>query len=518
MAPGVAAARGSRVGGASDQALLSATRAGSDEAFLVLYDRYRDLAWRVARSVSSTDLDAEDAVAEAFSRIYSVVGDRDIGSFRSYLAATVRNAATDAHRLRERPQAGADLVEPPATGPSVEERVIDFEEKARVGRAFAALPERYRTALWLSEVESFSTREVGHVLGTTANGAAALALRARERLREAYLGEHLRDPLDPACAAATQGLAPHVRGTASRRASRRVEAHVAGCSRCASRLGELRHLNESLAAVVPAVPATLLVGNRVLDRAHDIAPLRPVPDRAATGSEAGTRVTEMASGFTQAAAPLVSSAPGLSERMLQPIAAAVAGLVVAGSASIGTVAFDRGAAAADPTHDSVAAEAQPPGWSLAANVGGARDPYRDGIPPGESPVAWSDSVTADDARGGDDASSADGDASTDSATIGGTPIDGVVPPVLGSEAPDPDPPEVPEAPGAPGAPMDPEGTDPVGGTVDRVAEIADPVGEEIAEETEDPLSEVAPPGDAPVPPLPVGTVVGVAICGASPLR
>lgn len=508
MAPGVAAARGSRVGGASDQALLSATRAGSDEAFLVLYDRYRDLAWRVARSVSSTDLDAEDAVAEAFSRVYAVIGDRDIESFRSYLAATVRNAATDAYRLRDRPQGGAELAEPPPTGPSVEDRVVDYEEKARVSRAFSMLPERYRAALWLSEVESFSTREVGHVLGTTANGAAALALRARERLREAYLGEHLRDPLDPTCAETSHGLAAHVRGTASRRASRKIDTHVADCTPCASRLGELRHLNETLAAAIPATPATLLLGNRVLDRAQGIPPLRPMPEGATTGSEAGARLTEMATGFTQAAAPLASSASGFTERILHPIAAAVAGLLVAGSASIGTVGFERGAAGPDPKDGSAPAESASPDWSFGANAGKARDQDHGGIPIDDSPTALSDPVTADEAKAADGGASGDDGqaAGGGGAPTGDTPVDGIVPPVLPPSAPDPGPPEMPEAPGAPGMPVDPGAPDPAGGAVDRVSEITDPAREEIAEGTENPPTEVAPPGFTPVPVLPFGPV------------
>ncbi|MBI2169141.1 MAG: sigma-70 family RNA polymerase sigma factor [Actinobacteria bacterium] len=352
MAPGVAALAGSRVGGASDEALLSATRAGSDEAFLALYDRYRELAWRVARGVAANDLDAEDAVAEGFARIYAAVPHREIESFRAYLAATVRNVATDAYRRRDRATVDVDLTEPPATEAGVEEQVQDLDDQARVALAFAALPERYRSALWLSDVERFSTAEIGHVIGTSANGAAALAMRARERLREEYLARHLRQPLEPACAEVTSKLASHVRGSASTRVTTRVEEHVGSCTGCAGRLGELRTLNQSLAAAIPAAPAGALAREAILDRVTS-GGSRPSPPVVADGGavrDLGSRIADQAQGLADVGGRIAAYSPsagGIADRILQPVAAAVAGLLVAGAASIGAPGFGAGAAGAD---------------------------------------------------------------------------------------------------------------------------------------------------------------------------
>lgn len=354
MAPGVAAPTRGRVGGASDEALLAAAREGSDEAFLALYLRYCDLAWRVARSVAPNDLDAEDAVAEAFSRVYAAVADREIAPFRSYLAASVRNAAIDIHRRREHPvdddELRHDLERADGSAASAEERIIDLDDRSLVGEAFDTLPERERVAVWLSEVEEFTTAEVGEVLGTSPNGAAALTMRARERLRTAYLQVHLRAASDPACSSIASDLAAHLRGGLSGRATRKLEAHLEACPACGNRLTELRTLHETLAAAIPA-PVGLLTGERVLDRILSGGRASPTPSgEAGAGGRWGDPATSL-SEFTTRAMPYTPASQTAAEHVLSPVAAAVTGLLVAGIVASGAPGIDRDPGIADRPGD-----------------------------------------------------------------------------------------------------------------------------------------------------------------------
>jgi hypothetical protein len=68
--------------------------------------------------------------------------------------------------------------------------VAEFESSV-AARAFRRLPERWRTVLWLTEVEQESPAEVAPLLGLSPNAVAALAYRAREGPAPAYLQEHL---------------------------------------------------------------------------------------------------------------------------------------------------------------------------------------------------------------------------------------------------------------------------------------------------------------------------------------
>jgi hypothetical protein len=70
---------------------------------------------------------------------------------------------------------------------------LEDRGSALIAPAFDTLPERWRTVLWHTEVEGESPSQVGPLLGLTPNGVLALAYRAREGLRQAYLQVHLLD-------------------------------------------------------------------------------------------------------------------------------------------------------------------------------------------------------------------------------------------------------------------------------------------------------------------------------------
>ena len=75
---------------------------------------------------------------------------------------------------------------------------VEELESTLATRAFTRLPERWQLVLWRTEVEQQSPAEVAALLGLTPNGVSALAYRAREGLRQAYLQEHLVRASTPA--------------------------------------------------------------------------------------------------------------------------------------------------------------------------------------------------------------------------------------------------------------------------------------------------------------------------------
>jgi hypothetical protein len=89
------------------------------------------------------------------------------------------------------------------------------------------------------------------------NSVSALAYRAREGLREAYLSLHAQDVDDDGCARTRAALGAYVRGGLSRRDSARVEQHLDECRRCAAIHLELTEVNSRLGAVL----APLLLGS-----------------------------------------------------------------------------------------------------------------------------------------------------------------------------------------------------------------------------------------------------------------
>src|SRR2546423_8282143 len=110
---------------AGDMSLVAAARNGDRLAFGLLYLRHHAAAWRVACVATRFSADAELAVIEGFTRIFSALPahpeDSGAGgvSFRPYLLACVRQAALDRARAARRaaPRAGARRPGSSAPGP-----------------------------------------------------------------------------------------------------------------------------------------------------------------------------------------------------------------------------------------------------------------------------------------------------------------------------------------------------------------------------------------------------------------
>ena len=110
--------------------------------------------------------------------------------------------------------------------------------------------------LWHTEVEGLSPAQVAPILGLTANGVAALAYRAREGLRQAYLQQHLAAPLDDACRPYSDRLGAYARGGLSKRETAQVEEHLDTCAKCRELVLELSDVGSGMRAVV----APLILG------------------------------------------------------------------------------------------------------------------------------------------------------------------------------------------------------------------------------------------------------------------
>src|SRR5687767_5830138 len=107
--------------GTEDLTLMQAARSGDRLAFGVLYLRHHAAAWRVACVASRFSPDAELAVIEGFTRVFSALPEfsetlEETGvTFRPYLLACVRQSALDRAQ-------GAGRAELSKTGPTTSPR------------------------------------------------------------------------------------------------------------------------------------------------------------------------------------------------------------------------------------------------------------------------------------------------------------------------------------------------------------------------------------------------------------
>lgn len=234
----------------SDAELISRVRGGDVDAYGALFERHRDAAMRLARSLVSGP-DADDLVAEAFTKVLHVLGSGggpDV-AFRAYLLTAVRRCHIDRARALNRTTPTDDL----ATldqGEAFSDTAVAGFENAAAARAFRSLPERWQLVLWHLEVEGQKPAEIAPMLGMSPNSVSALAYRAREGLRQAFLQMHAADIVDDACAHTRDLLGGYVRNGLSKRDNEKVSAHLDQCRQCTAVYLELTEVNSELAAIL----------------------------------------------------------------------------------------------------------------------------------------------------------------------------------------------------------------------------------------------------------------------------
>lgn len=317
-----------------DAELISAVRGGDVEAYGELFARHVDAARRLGRQLVSAG-DVDDLVSDAFAKVLAVLqrgGGPDL-AFRAYLLTAMRRLHIDRIRAGSRLRTTDDLT-PYDPGVPFHDTAVAGFESAATAKAFASLPERWQMVLWHTEVEGAKPAEVGELLGMSANSVSALAYRAREGLRQAYLSMHAQDADSDACAWTRDNLGAYVRNGTSRRDSAKVEAHLGECRCCTAIYLELTEVNSRLSLVLgPLVLGAAATGYlssaaggqlglkagalALLGRARDL-----VVSHAPASAVAGVAVTAVAIGSlvglpggddpAPAAAPDSSSSRGAS--------------------------------------------------------------------------------------------------------------------------------------------------------------------------------------------------------------
>jgi RNA polymerase sigma factor (sigma-70 family) len=234
----------------ADAELISAVRGGDVEAYGVLFERHADAARRLSRQLVSAG-DADDLVSEAFIKVLAVLqrgGGPDI-AFRAYLLTAVRRLRVDRIRATSRLHTTDDM-EMFDPGIPFRDTTIEGFENAAAARAFASLPERWQLVLWHTEVEEQKPSDIAPLLGMTPNSVSALAYRAREGLRQAFLNEHVTEIEGETCRWTHDHLGPYIRNGLSRRDVAKVDRHLEECRPCAGIYLELVEVNSNLGAII----------------------------------------------------------------------------------------------------------------------------------------------------------------------------------------------------------------------------------------------------------------------------
>lgn len=250
------------VHGPSDAELIESVRKGTVSAYGSLYERHVGAAYNLARQMTRNQAEADDLVSESFAKVLDTLraGRGPDSAFRAYLLTALRHTAYDKTRRDRKVELSDDVTTVAGADTAVpfSDTAVAGLERSLAARAFARLPERWQAVLWHTEVEGQSPAEVAPILGLTPNGVSALAYRAREGLRQAYLQVHLAEADSERCRATAERLGAWTRSGLSKRETAQVEAHLDECAKCRALAAELADINGSLRGLV--APLVLGVG------------------------------------------------------------------------------------------------------------------------------------------------------------------------------------------------------------------------------------------------------------------
>ena len=313
-----------------DRDLLARVRDGDDSAYGELFSRHADAIRRFSLRHVREAAEADDLTAEAFFRMLQAIrrGSGPTDHVRTYLLTVARRVAWEwSGRRRDVPVEDEELsrrVEP------VADNAAKRAEHNLISRAFSSLPERWRVVLWRVEVEGERPATVAPHFGLSPNAMSALARRAREGLRAAYLQAHLAvDDGRSSCAAIRAKLGTYTAGGVQGVEERRIRAHLDTCSPCATLHAELNEVCATLRAnaaflIVPSALGMAFAGKVLLTKAK----LAIAAASVATIGLIGTMATVFSGGPGVAVVQpdqnpvIVMSPSGTSSGQLQEIVAA----------------------------------------------------------------------------------------------------------------------------------------------------------------------------------------------------
>ncbi|MFN0118900.1 MAG: RNA polymerase sigma factor [Blastocatellia bacterium] len=181
-----------------DHMLLEATRTGDEMAFQELVRRYRNPITNFVYRMLNDYERAVDLSQETFIRVYtSAERYQATYSFSTYIYRIASNLAISELRQRKRrnlvpiPSFFSDKdgdemeIELPDTKATLaDDQMIADERRKAVSKAIASLPEKYRTAVVLRDIEGKSYEEISEVLGLSDGTVKSRINRARNLLKE----------------------------------------------------------------------------------------------------------------------------------------------------------------------------------------------------------------------------------------------------------------------------------------------------------------------------------------------
>ena len=178
----------------SDEELIKQYQQGNEEAWEMLYVKYKKPVFNFAWRLLENRADAEDIAADIFLKLFK---DADrfnpIAKFSTWLFTITRNACISSIRKRKKTfslsfrnkKSGKDEIWEFPDERDKPDEVVEKKDQAKfVKRAISRLPHNQKEVIILREYHDMSYMEISEVLALSLENVKILIFRSRETLRK----------------------------------------------------------------------------------------------------------------------------------------------------------------------------------------------------------------------------------------------------------------------------------------------------------------------------------------------
>jgi RNA polymerase sigma-70 factor, ECF subfamily len=179
-----------------DARILRGLRAGIDDAYEELIDRFQQPVYNIVFRLLGNQSDAADVVQDVFLKVFRSVGSfREQSSLRTWIYRIAVNEAHNHRRWFSRHCRREVSMEPdsedraqfleyaPDPGRSPFEQALDSENRALIEQALEQINPAFRTVVVLRDIENLSYEEIAEILQLSLGTVKSRILRGREALR-----------------------------------------------------------------------------------------------------------------------------------------------------------------------------------------------------------------------------------------------------------------------------------------------------------------------------------------------
>ena len=171
-----------------DSSIITLLKTNKNAAFKELYQQSIGYVYTIVKRYVANQSEHKDVIQEIFARVFLSINsfDESKGDFKYWLRRLVINQCLQHYRQGKSPKSFVSLESVQEVG-SADDHYLHELSKAEIEKQLSQMPEGYRQIFLLVIIDEYSHKEVGQLLGISAETSRSQLSRAKNWLRKSSI-------------------------------------------------------------------------------------------------------------------------------------------------------------------------------------------------------------------------------------------------------------------------------------------------------------------------------------------